>query len=56
MVEAMTQAIIKKLLHQPMRYLRQTVNDANNNHAQYVHALHEMFGLEQAASTNDVED
>ena len=56
MVEAMTQSIIKKLLHQPTAHLRQTVNDANDDHAQYVHALHEMFGLEQAASTNDVED
>ena len=65
MVEAMTQSIIKKLLHQPTAHLRQialnpdligTVNDGNDDHAQYVHALHEMFGLEQAASTNDVED
>lgn len=48
MVEAMTQSIIKKLLHQPTAHLRQTVNHTNDDHAQYVHALHEMFGLEQA--------
>jgi glutamyl-tRNA reductase len=48
MVEAMTQSIIKKLLHQPTTNLRQTVNDTNDDHAQYVRALHEMFGLEQA--------
>ena len=57
MVEAMTQSIIKKLLHQPTAHLRQialnpdligTVNDTNDDHAQYVHALYEMFGLEQA--------
>ncbi len=48
MVGAMTQSIIKKLLHQPTTNLRQTVNDTNDDHAQYVRALHEMFGLEQA--------
>ena len=48
MVEAMTQSIVKKLLHQPTTHLRQTVNDDSDDHAQYVHALHEMFGLEQA--------
>ena len=56
MVEAMTQWIIKKLLHQPMKHLRQAVNDANNNHAQYVHALHEMFDLEKVSNTRDTED
>ena len=48
MVEAMTQSIIKKVLHQPTQHLRQAVNDSTDDHAQYVHALHEMFGLEQA--------
>ena len=52
----MTQSIIKKLLHQPMKHLRQTVKDANNNHVQYVHALHEMFGFEKVANTKDTKD
>ena len=56
MVEAMTQSIIKKLLHQPTAHLRQTVNHANDDHAQYVHALHEMFGLEKVVNTKDTED
>ncbi len=56
MVEAMTQSIIKKLLHQPTANLRQValspdriggVNDTNDDHVQYVRALQEMFGLEQ---------
>ncbi len=56
MVEAMTQSIIKKLLHQPTTNLRQTVNDTNDDHAQYVHALREMFDLEQVVNTKDTED
>ena len=54
-VEAMTQAIIKKLLHQPTANLRQialnsdligAVNDINGGHVQYVRALQELFDLE----------
>ena len=56
-VEAMTQAIIKKLLHQPTANLRQValnsdligaVNDIDGEHVQYVRALQELFGLEGA--------
>ena len=59
-VEAMTQAIIKKLLHQPTTNLRQValnsdlieaVNDISGEHVQYVRALQELFDLEQ---TEDV--
>ena len=55
-VEAMTQAIIKKLLHQPTANLRQValnsdligaVDDINDEHVQYVRALQELFDLEQ---------
>ncbi len=54
-VEAMTQAIIKKLLHQPTTNLRQValnsdligaVNDIDGDHVQYVRALQELFDLE----------
>ena len=53
-VEAMTQAIIKKLLHQPTANLRQValnsdligaVNDIDGEHVQYVRALQELFDL-----------
>ena len=56
MVEAMTQAIIKKLLHQPTMNLRQIalnpdligiVGDMNGEHAQYVRTLQELFALAQ---------
>ena len=56
-VEAMTQAIIKKLLHQPTANLRQValnsdliggIDDINGEHVQYVRALRELFVLEQA--------
>ena len=55
-VESMTQAIIKKLLHQPTKNLRQvvlkpdrtgTVNDINGDPGLYVRALHELFALGQ---------
>ena len=57
MVEAMTQSIIKKLLHQPTANLRQialnpdligAANDTHEDHAQYVRALQELFALAQA--------
>jgi len=47
-VEAMTQAIIKKLLHQPTTNLRRAVNDINGEHVQYARALQELFKLENA--------
>ena len=47
-VELMTQSIIKKLLHQPTKNLRQAVNDPDGDHVQYVRALQELFALEHA--------
>ena len=60
-VEAMTQAIIKKLLHQPTANLRQvalnsnhigTVDDIDGEHVQYVRALQELFDLAQAENVS----
>ncbi|MFB3042017.1 MAG: glutamyl-tRNA reductase [Candidatus Poribacteria bacterium] len=48
-VESMTQAIIKKLLHQPTKNLRRAVNEIDKDHVQYVQALQELFGLENAS-------
>ena len=58
MVEAMTQSIVKKLLHQPTANLRQvalnpdrsvkTVNDINGEHVEYVRALQEVFDLKHS--------
>jgi glutamyl-tRNA reductase len=48
MVASMTQAITKKLLHPPTQNLRRAVNDIDSDHVQYVRALQELFGLEQA--------
>ena len=42
-VESMTQAIVKKLLHQPTKNLRQKTNDVDAEHIQYVQALQELF-------------
>ena len=65
MVEAMTQSIIKKLLHQPTTNLRQVasnpdftgaVNDIDGEHVQYVRALQELFNLERVSNTNDTEN
>ena len=61
LVRSMTQSIIKKLLHQPTKNLRQValnpdsagaVNDISGDHVQYVQALQELFALENA---DDVE-
>jgi glutamyl-tRNA reductase len=46
-IASMTQAIIKKLLHQPVNNLRHAVNDGNADHGQYVHALQELFALDE---------
>ena len=45
-IASMTQAIVKKLLHQPMRNLRCAVNDGDADHGQYVQALQELFALD----------
>lgn len=45
-VASMTQAIVKKLLHHPVENLRHAVNDGNADHGQYVHALQELFALD----------
>ena len=45
-VASMTQAIVKKLLHHPMKNLRCAVNDGNADHGQYVQALQELFALD----------
>lgn len=45
-VASMTQAIVKKLLHHPVKNLRQAVNDDEANHGQYVHALQALFALD----------
>ena len=46
-IASMTQAIIKKLLHQPVNNLRHAVNDGNADHGQYIHALQELFALDE---------
>lgn len=45
-VASMTQAIVKKLLHHPVKNLRQAVNDDEADHGQYVHALQTLFALD----------
>ena len=52
LVESMTQSIVKKLLHQPTRNLRRSVNEVNSDHVQYVRTLQELFALEQAADVD----
>lgn len=43
---AMTQAIIKKLLHLPVENLRHAVNDGKSDHGKYVQALQDLFALD----------
>lgn len=45
-VASMTQAIVKKLLHHPVKNLRQAVNDDEADHGQYVQALQALFALD----------
>lgn len=45
-IASMTQAIVKKLLHHPVQNLRHAVNDGSADHGQYVHALQELFALD----------
>ena len=46
-IKSMTQAIVKKILHQPVDNLRQAVNDGNADHGKYVQAIQELFALDQ---------
>lgn len=43
---AMTQAIVKKLLHLPVENLRHAVNDGMADHGKYVQALQDLFALD----------
>ncbi|MCG9127167.1 glutamyl-tRNA reductase [Candidatus Poribacteria bacterium] len=46
-ITSMANAIVKKLLHHPVQNLRHSVNDGNADHSQYVHALRELFALDE---------
>ncbi len=46
-IKSMTQAIVKKLLHQPVDNLRRAVNDGDADHGKYVQAIQELFALDQ---------
>lgn len=46
-IKSMTQAIVKKILHQPVDNLRQAVNDGDADHGKYVQAIQELFALDQ---------
>lgn len=46
-ISSMAQAIVKKLLHHPVKNLRSAVNDGNADHSQFVHALQELFALNE---------
>ena len=56
LVQSMTQAIVKKLLHQPTKSLRQKTNDVDGEHVQYVRALQELFALEDMENRTKTED
>ncbi len=45
-VASMTRAIVKKLLHNPVKNLREAVNDEEAEHGQYIRALQELFALD----------
>ena len=45
-IASMTQAIVKKLLHHPMKNLRGAVNDGDADHGQYIQSLQELFALD----------
>lgn len=55
-IASMTQAIVKKLLHQPVKNLRQAVNDDAADHGQYVHALQALFALDDKQDLQDLQD
>ena len=46
-ITSMAHAIIKKLLHHPVKNLRNSVNDGNTDHSQYVLALKQLFALDE---------
>lgn len=46
-IKSMTQAIVKKLLHQPVDNLRHAVNDGDADHGKYVQSLQDLFALDQ---------
>ena len=56
LVQSMTQAIVKKLLHQPTKNLRQRTNDIDGEHVQYIQALQELFALKNEENRSDSED
>ena len=56
LVQSMTQAIVKKLLHQPTKNLRQKTNDVDGEHVQYVRVLQELFALEDMENRTKTED
>ena len=55
-VQSMTQAIVKKLLHQPVKNLRQKSNAIDGERVQYVQALQELFALENEENGTETED
>ena len=46
-ITSMAHAIVKKLLHHPVKNLRNSVNDGNTDHSQYVLALKQLFALDE---------
>lgn len=56
LVQSMAQAIVKKLLHQPTKNLRQKTHDVDGEHVQYIQALQELFALEDAENRIETED
>lgn len=46
-ITSMAHAIVKKLLHHPVQNLRNSVNDGNTDHSQYVYALKQLFALDE---------
>ena len=54
-VRAMTQSIVKKLLHKPTKHLRQSVNRIDVNHMEYVKALQTLFALEFPGGGQDTD-
>ncbi|RKU30095.1 glutamyl-tRNA reductase [Candidatus Poribacteria bacterium] len=46
-ITSMAHAIVKKLLHHPIQNLRNSVNDGNTDHTQYVHTLKQLFALDE---------
>ncbi|MDE0299180.1 MAG: glutamyl-tRNA reductase [Candidatus Poribacteria bacterium] len=55
-VQSMTQAIVKKLLHQPVKNLRQKTNDIDGGRVRYIQALQELFALKDVENRTETED